>query len=170
MTAEFQKFYVVTVYTPNAKDDLQPSAGCDSSTGIRPSSPIASNWRRPSGHFLRDLNVAHTELDLANPKPNRGKKASRMKNVRDSRISWTRVFVDTFRLFTQGNGHYRGGATSPIRGRGISGENRLRSRVAAIARPVKAADPSHRHGSDHCPVSITLRCITPRRALARAAP
>ncbi|MDB6086640.1 MAG: exodeoxyribonuclease, partial [Gammaproteobacteria bacterium] len=74
ITAEFDKYYVVTVYTPNAKDDL-------SRLSLR-----FSHWdpaflayckqlemRKPV-IFCGDLNVAHTELDLANPKSNRGKK------------------------------------------------------------------------------------------------
>ncbi len=74
VTAEYEKFYAVTVYTPNAKDDLSrvklrhehwdPAflAYCKQ---LEKKKPVI---------FCGDLNVAHTEDDLANPKPNRGKK------------------------------------------------------------------------------------------------
>ncbi len=78
ITAEFAHFHMVTVYTPNAKDDLSrlplrhkhwdPAflAYCKQ---LEKSKPVI---------FCGDLNVAHTELDLANPKPNRN---SRARNV-----------------------------------------------------------------------------------------
>jgi exodeoxyribonuclease-3 len=74
VAAEYDAFWVVTVYTPNAKDDLSriplrhehwdPAflAYCKQ---LEKSKPVV---------FCGDLNVAHTEDDLANPKPNRGKK------------------------------------------------------------------------------------------------
>ena len=74
ITAEFDDFYVVTVYTPNAKDDLSrlrlrhkhwDPAFLDHCRRLEREKPVI---------FCGDLNVAHTELDLANPKPNRGKK------------------------------------------------------------------------------------------------
>ena len=106
MTAEFKKFYVVTVYTPNAKDDLSrlalrfkhwdPAflAYCKQ---LEKSKPVI---------FCGDLNVAHTELDLANPKPNRGKKGFTDEERAGFQNLLDAGFVDTFRLFTQGNGHY----------------------------------------------------------------
>ena len=74
MTAEFEKFYVVTVYTPNAKDDLSRLP-----LRFKHWDPAflayCNSWKRSKPViFCGDLNVAHTELDLANPKPNRGKK------------------------------------------------------------------------------------------------
>ena len=74
ITAEFDKFHVVTVYTPNAKDDLSrlslrhkhwDPAFLAYCRQLERSKPVI---------LCGDLNVAHTELDLANPKPNRGKK------------------------------------------------------------------------------------------------
>ena len=56
--------------------------------------------------FCGDLNVAHTELDLANPKPNRGKKGFTDEEREGFQNFVDAGFVDTFRIFTQGNGHY----------------------------------------------------------------
>ena len=74
ITAEYDKYYVVTVYTPNAKDDLSrlplrfehwDPAFLAYCRLLEEKKPVV---------FCGDLNVAHTELDLANPGPNRGKK------------------------------------------------------------------------------------------------
>ena len=56
--------------------------------------------------FNGDLNVAHTELDLANPGPNRGKKGFTDEERKGFQNFVDAGFVDTFRLFKQGNGYY----------------------------------------------------------------
>ena len=158
ITAEYENFYVVTVYTPNAKEDLSrlplrhkhwdPAflAYCQQ---LQSKKPVI---------FCGDLNVAHTELDLAHPKPNRGKKGftdeerSGFQNFVDA------GFVDTFRLFTQGNGHYSWWSNfAKARDRNVGWRidyvmvsPQLRSEVKA------AAIHADVMGSDHCPVSITL--------------
>ena len=89
LTAEYPDFYVLTVYTPNAKDDLGrlplrrdhwDPAFLEYAKTLEKTKPVI---------FCGDLNVAHTELDLANPKPNKGKKALRRKNAPGSRPSST---------------------------------------------------------------------------------
>jgi exodeoxyribonuclease-3 len=158
ITAEFEKFYTVTVYTPNAKDDLSrlplryeqwdPAflAYCKQ---LEKKKPVV---------FCGDLNVAHTELDLANPKPNRGKKGFTDEERKGFQNMLDAGFVDTFRLFTQGNGHYSWWshfANSRARNVGwridyvlVSGKLRDSVKTAKIHADVM--------GSDHCPVSITL--------------
>ena len=162
ITAEYEKFYVVTVYTPNAKEDLSrlplrhkhwdPAflAYCQQ---LQNKKPVI---------FCGDLNVAHTELDLAHPKPNRGKKGftdeerSGFQNFVDA------GFVDTFRLFTQGNGHYSWWSNfAKARNRNVGWRidyvmvsPQLRSEVKAAAIHMDVM------GSDHCPVSITLDSAT----------
>ena len=80
---------------------------CGTSTGIRLSSPIAgSSSKAKPVIFCGDLNVAHTELDLANPKPNRGKKGFTDEERGGFQNFVDAGFIDTFRLFKQGNGHY----------------------------------------------------------------
>jgi exodeoxyribonuclease-3 len=106
ISAEFDKYHAVTVYTPNAKDDLSrlnlrhkhwDPAFLAYLKQLECSKPVI---------FCGDLNVAHTELDLANPKPNRGKKGFTDEERAGFRQFVDAGFVDTFRLFTQGNGHY----------------------------------------------------------------
>jgi len=159
ITAEFEQFHVVTVYTPNAKDDL-------SRLNLR-----YKHWDPAFLAYCRqlerakpvilcgDLNVAHTELDLANPKPNRGKKGFTDEERKGFQNFIDAGFVDTFRLFTQGNGHYSWWshfANSRARNVGWRIDYFLVS--AALRGRVSAADiHADVMGSDHCPVSVTLR-------------
>jgi exodeoxyribonuclease III len=158
ITAEFDRFYVVTVYTPNAKDDL-------SRLPLR-----FEHWdpaflaycklleKKKPVIFCGDLNVAHTELDLANPKSNVGKKGFTDEERKGFQNFVDAGFVDTFRLFKQGNGYYTWWshfANSRARNVGWRIDYVLVS--AQLRSAVKAADihPAIM-GSDHCPVSIEL--------------
>ena len=159
ITAEFEQFNVVTVYTPNAKDDL-------SRLNLR-----YKHWDPAFLAYCRllerakpvilcgDLNVAHTELDLANPKPNRGKKGFTDEERKGFQNFIDAGFIDTFRLFTQGNGHYSWWshfANSRARNVGWRIDYFLVS--AALRGRIAAADiHADVMGSDHCPVSVTLR-------------
>ncbi|HSW99198.1 MAG TPA: exodeoxyribonuclease III [Candidatus Saccharimonadales bacterium] len=158
IAAEFDKFYVVTVYTPNAKDDLSriplrekhwdPAflAYCQE---LEKSKPVV---------FCGDLNVAHTEDDLANPKPNRGKKGFTTEERQGFQNFLNHGFVDTLRLFKQGNGFYTWWshfANSRARNVGWRIDYVLVS--AGLKDKVKDAQIHPKvMGSDHCPVSITL--------------
>ncbi len=158
ITAEYETFYVVTVYTPNAKDDLSriplrhkhwdPAflAYCKQ---LEKKKPVI---------FCGDLNVAHTELDLANPKPNMGKKGFTPEEREGFGHFIDAGFVDTLRLFKQGNGHYTWWshfANSRARNVGWRIDYIL---VSESLKPkVKAAEiHADVMGSDHCPISITL--------------
>lgn len=158
ITAEFDKFFVVTVYTPNAKEDLSrlplrhkhwdPAflAYCKQ---LETKKPVI---------FCGDLNVAHTELDLANPKPNRGKKGFTLEEREGFQNFVDAGFVDTLRMFKEGNGHYSWWshyANSRERNVGWRIDYVLVSET--LRKSVKSADiHAEVMGSDHCPVSITL--------------
>ncbi|MFA7309415.1 MAG: exodeoxyribonuclease III [Candidatus Paceibacterota bacterium] len=158
IAAEYHDFYVVTVYTPNAKDDLSrlslrhtqwDPAFLEYCQQLESKKPVV---------FCGDLNVAHTEDDLANPKPNEGKKGftDEERDGIDEIIA--AGFVDTFRIFKEGNGHYTWWshfANSRERNVGwridyIFVSKSLSSKVKS------AAIHPDVHGSDHCPVSIEL--------------
>ena len=106
LTAEFKGFFVVNVYTPNSKGDL-------SRLNLR-----YKKWDRAFLEYVKDLkkkkavifcgdlNVAHTENDLANPKQNEGEHGF-TKEEREGIDNIIKAgFVDTFRHFTKGKGHY----------------------------------------------------------------
>lgn len=98
ITLEFERFYLVNVYTPNSKDGL---ARID----------YRMTWEDDFRKYLKkleenkpvivcgDLNVAHTEIDLKNPKTNRNnagfsdQERSKMTELLDA------GFIDTFRYF-----------------------------------------------------------------------
>lgn len=157
IAAEFTDFYLVTAYTPNAKDDLSRI-------------PLRQDWdkaitaycaelqKKKPVVYCGDMNVAHTEDDLANPKPNIGKKGFTTEE-RGGFNDWLKAgFVDTFRIFTQGNGHYTWWthwANARARNVGWRIDYFL---VSEVLKPkVKTADiHAEQMGSDHCPVSIDL--------------
>ena len=106
ITLEFNKYYLVTVYTPNSKRDL-------SRLDYR-----YNEWDKDFLKFLKkleekkpvifcgDLNVAHTEIDLKNPKTNH-KNAGFTKEEREGFSNYIdNDFIDTFREFTKEGGHY----------------------------------------------------------------
>lgn len=157
IAAEYDDYYVVTAYTPNAKDDL---------TRI----PLRQQWDRAMIAYCSDLqqrkpviycgdmNVAHTEDDLANPKPNIGKKGF----TAEERIGfdeWLKAgFVDTFRMFYQGNGYYTWWshfAKARERNVGWRIDYFLVSEI--LKDKIQSAEiHPEQMGSDHCPVSIKL--------------
>ena len=159
ITAEFPQFYVVTVYTPNAKDDLSrlalrhrhwDPAFLSYCQQLEQTKPVI---------FCGDLNVAHTELDLANPKSNRGKKGFTPEERQGFQNLLDAGFVDTFRLFEQGSGHYTWWspfANSRARNVGWRIDYVLVSQGCRSA-VQSAAIHADVLGSDHCPVSVTLR-------------
>jgi exodeoxyribonuclease-3 len=158
ITAEYERFFVVTVYTPNAKDDLSRLA-------LRHQhwDPAFLAWclqlqQTKPVIFCGDLNVAHTELDLANPKPNRGKKGFTDEEREGFQHFVDAGFIDTLRLFHQGNGHYTWWshfANSRARNVGWRIDYVL---VSPALKPAVKAAKIHADvlGSDHCPVSVTL--------------
>ena len=106
LTAECSHFFLVTVYTPNSKQDLSrlvmrhqkwDPAFLEHLENLGKTKPVI---------FCGDLNVAHTEDDLANPKQNEGEHGF----TKEERVGIDNIisagFVDTFRHFTTGNGHY----------------------------------------------------------------
>jgi exodeoxyribonuclease-3 len=159
ITAEFPKYYVVNVYTPNAKEDLarlsfrhqhwDPAflAHCKA---LEMAKPVI---------FCGDLNVAHTELDLANPKSNVGRKGFTVEERAGFQSFVDAGFVDTFRMFHEGNGHYSWWSHfAKARERNV-GWRIDYFLVSRKLRPKVIAADIHPEvvGSDHCPVSVTLK-------------
>jgi exodeoxyribonuclease III len=158
ITAEFAKCYVVTVYTPNAKEDLGRLA-----LRFEHWDPAFLAYcklleRKKPVIFCGDLNVAHTELDLANPKPNRGKKGFTDEERQGFQNFVDAGFVDTLRLFKQGNGHYTWWSHfANARARNIGWRIDYVLVSPQLRGAIKSADiHADVLGSDHCPVSITL--------------
>ena len=158
IAAEFEGFWLVNVYTPNTKEDL-------SRLEIRSRhwDPAFLAYCKQLGQtkpvvFCGDLNVAHTEDDLANPAANRGKHGFTDEERAGFDAMERAGFIDTFRMFKQGNGHYTWWTHwANARARNVGWRIDYHILSSAIADRVK--DIGHQPqvmGSDHCPVSITL--------------
>jgi len=158
ITAEFPKLYVVTVYTPNAKDDLSRLALRHKHWDPAFLAYCKQLESKKPVVFCGDLNVAHTELDLANPGPNRGKKGFTDEERAGFQSLIDAGFVDTLRLFEQGKGHYTWWSHfANSRARNVG----WRIDYILVSPKLRAAVQGARihadvMGSDHCPVSVTL--------------
>jgi len=157
LTAEFADFFLVNVYVPNSKREL---------TRL----PYRQKWDRDFLTFLKklerskpvifcgDLNVAHTEIDLANPRANAGNHGFTPQERAGFSAILKAGFLDTFREFEKGGGNYTWWSQMPgVRERNIGWRidyflisSSLRPRLKrAFSRPEVM-------GSDHCPVGIEL--------------
>jgi len=158
ISAEYADFYLVTVYTPNSKGDLSRLALRARVWDAAFLSHCQHLEKQKPVIFCGDLNVAHTADDLARPKENEGTHGFTV----EERAGFDRFeaagYVDTFRLFTSGSGHYTwwtawGGARA--RNVGWRIDYFLASKSIAI-RVREAQIHADVMGSDHCPVSIAL--------------
>ena len=105
ITLEFEDYFLVTVYTPNSKRELLRLE-------------YRQKWDKDFLKFLKalekkkpvifcgDLNVAHKEIDLKNPKTNRRNPGF----TDEERASFDNIetsgFIDTFRQYNADGGHY----------------------------------------------------------------
>ena len=158
ITAEFDEFFLVTVYTPNTKDDLGRLALRSQQWDPAFLAHLKALERKKPVVFCGDLNVAHTPDDLANPKSNAGKKGFTDEERAGFQNFLDAGFVDTFRMFHQGNGHYSWWshfANARARNMGWRIDYFL---VSESLRDTVVAADIHADimGSDHCPISLTL--------------
>lgn len=158
IVAEYENIFVANVYTPNAKPDLSrlvlrhkqwDPAFLAYMKQLEQTKPVA---------FCGDLNVAHTEDDLANPKANEGDHGF----TKEERGGIDRIieagFVDTFRLFTKGNGHYSWWSNfGRARDRNVGWRIDYWFVSKEVAPKIRSSKihPEF-YGSDHCPVSLEL--------------
>jgi exodeoxyribonuclease-3 len=166
LAAEYESYWLVTVYTPNSKGDL-------SRLGLRYEKwdPAFLTYVRQleagehgSGTpkpviFCGDLNVAHQEIDLADPKRNRGEHGFTDEERERFQDLLDHGFVDTFRRLhpevTEAYTWWNQVTRARARNAGWRIDYFLMSEALA---PRLAAAEIHADvmGSDHCPVSITL--------------
>lgn len=158
IAAEFPDYYVVTCYTPNSKEGLArlpyrmewEDAFLSYLKGLESKKPVI---------FCGDLNVAHKDIDLKNPKTNR-KNAGFTDEERAKFTALTEAgFIDTFRYFypDQVDSYswwsYRFKAREKNTGWRIDYfcvSQSLKDRL------LDARIHSEILGSDHCPVELTI--------------
>ncbi|MDO8552443.1 MAG: exodeoxyribonuclease III [bacterium] len=175
ITAEFKELFVVNVYTPNAKPDLSrlslrhkkwDPAFLDYVKWLE--DPDASPFGRGSGPrpkrrgkpviICGDLNVAHTEDDLANPKANEGEHGFTKEEREGIDKIIASGFVDSFRHFTKGKGHYTWWSHfANARARNIGWRLDYLFVSASLMKNVKrSVILSEVLGSDHCPIELVI--------------
>ena len=159
ITAEFGDFYIVTVYTPNAKDDLSriplrhkqwdPAflAYCKE---LEKNKPVI---------FCGDLNVAHTPDDLARPKENEGLKGFTKEEREGFQKFIDAGFIDTFRISHKGNGFYTWWSHfANARARNIGWRIDYVLISSCLKNKVKSTEIHPEIlGSDHCPIGLELK-------------
>lgn len=158
ITLEFPAFYLVTVYTPNAKRDL---------TRL----DYRLEWEERFRKYLvqldaqkpvivcGDMNVAHQEIDLKNAKSNRGNSGFTPEEREKMTQLLAAGFVDTYRHFypDQTDAYTWWSYMPKVRERNIGwridyflASNRLTTTLCG------AGIDAHVLGSDHCPVVLEL--------------
>ena len=96
ITLEFEKFYMVTVYTPNAKRELERLEYRQVWEDEMRKYLLKLNAKKPV-IMCGDLNVAHQEIDLKNPKSNRGNAGFTDEERGKMTELLNAGFVDTYR-------------------------------------------------------------------------
>ncbi len=158
ITAEYDDFFLVTVYTPNSGSELKRL-------------PYRQTWDQAFLAFLKeleqtkpvvvcgDLNVAHKDIDLARPKPNYNKSAGYMQTEIDGLDNYIKSdFIDSFRTLNPDEvkyswWSYRAGARAKNVGWRI--DYFLASRILQ-ERLINADIYTDVMGSDHCPVLLEI--------------
>ena len=158
ITLEMDDFYLVTVYTPNSQDELRRLE-------------YRMKWEEDFQSYLHkldeikpvivcgDMNVAHQEIDLKNPKTNRRNAGFTDEERQKMTQLLSNGFIDTFRTLypeqvTYSWWSYRFRAREKNTGWRIDYfliSERLRDRL------VDAKIHTEIMGSDHCPIEIDLK-------------
>ena len=158
ITLEMEKFYLITVYVPNSQDELRRLA-------------YRMTWEDAFLSYLKkleekkpvvvcgDLNVAHQEIDLKNPKSNR-KNAGFTDEERAKFTTWLNAgFTDTFRYFYPDQKEIYSWWSYRFKAREKNAGWRIDYFVTSASLNDKLVDAKIHtdvFGSDHCPVELTL--------------
>lgn len=161
ITLEYENFYLVNVYTPNAQRDLARL-------------PLRLEWEEQIADYLKrldkekpviycgDLNVAHEEIDLKNAKSNMGNSGFTVEERTMMTSLLSSGFKDTFRaLYPNRTDAYTWWSyMNKVRERNIGWRidyfivsERLMERV------INADIHSDIYGSDHCPIVLEIKII-----------
>ena len=159
ITAEFDDFYVITCYTPNSQNELQRL-------------DYRMTWEDAFRSYLKeleknkpvivcgDLNVAHKEIDLKNPKANRrnagftDEERGKMTELLDS------GFTDTFRYFYPDVTERYSWWSYRFRAREKNAGWRIDYFIASQSLNDRLVSADIHHdvlGSDHCPVELVVK-------------
>lgn len=158
IAADIGDLYVVSVYTPNSKEDLSRLALRHTQWDPAFLAYMKRLEEEKPVIFCGDLNVAHTPLDLAHPKANEGKHGF----TKEEREGIDKVieagFIDTFRLFNTKPEQYTWWSHwQHARERNVGWRIDYIFASSALKPHLKGAEILPEvMGSDHCPVSLTI--------------
>ncbi len=161
ITVTMKDFHLVTVYTPNSQRGLL-RLDYRQQWDLAFLDYVKKLNRRKPVIFCGDVNCAHQEIDLANPKANRLNAGFTDQERAGLDQIVAAGFVDSFRHFEPGPGHYSWWTyRTDARAKNIGWRldyfwvaKKLLSRVRS------ARIRCEIHGSDHCPVELTLSSKT----------
>ena len=158
ITLEMEKFFLVTVYTPNSQDGLKRL-------------DYRMTWDDDFRAYLQkldqskpvlicgDLNVAHKEIDLKNPKTNRMNAGFTDQEREKFQLLLDAGFIDTFRYFypEQTNIYSWWSSCFKVREKNAGWRIDYFLASASLADKLKEAKiHTEIFGSDHCPVEVTV--------------
>lgn len=159
LTTEFADFYVVNVYVPNAGRELTRLDYRVNAWGPAFRKFLKNLEKKKPVVVCGDLNVAHNEIDLARPKANIGNAGFTNEERADFGKFLAEGFVDSFRHFEKGPGHYTWWSyQNSARARNIGWRIDYACVSSALVPRLETSfiQPEI-PGSDHCPVGVTLR-------------
>lgn len=159
ITAEYEKFYLVCCYSPNSQDELRRLAYRMEWEDALRAYLMELDKIKPVV-FCGDLNVAHEEIDLKNPKANRGHAGFSDEEREKMTALLSSGFTDTFRaLYPDKTGAYSWWSYR-FHARENNAGWRIDYFIVSDRLMASVADSeiySDVMGSDHCPVAMTLR-------------
>ncbi len=159
ITLEFDDFYFITVYTPNSQNELKRLDYRMTWEDAFRSHIVELDKKKPV-IFCGDLNVAHKEIDLKNPKTNR-KNAGFTDEERGKMTELLSAgFTDTFRYFYPDTEGIYSWWSYRFRAREKNAGWRIDYFITSTRmndRLVSAAIHTDIMGSDHCPVELVIR-------------
>ena len=158
ITAEFDTYYVVTCYTPNSQNELKRL-------------DYRMKWEDDFLSYLKelektkpvilcgDLNVAHTEIDLKNPKTNRKNAGFTDEEREKMTVLLSNGFTDTYRYFYPDKEGIYSWWSYRFKAREKNAGWRIDYFITSksLDNRLKGADiHTDIFGSDHCPVELTI--------------
>lgn len=158
VTLEMEKFYMVTVYVPNSQDELRrldyrmtwEDAFLAYIKQLEMKKPVI---------FCGDLNVAHQEIDLKNPKTNRRNPGFTDEERNKFSALLASGFTDTFRYFYPDKKEIYSWWSYRFKAREKNTGWRIDYFVTSASLNDKLVDAKIHtdiYGSDHCPVELTI--------------
>ncbi len=159
ITLEYPEYYLITVYVPNSQDKLQRLA-------------YRMTWEEAFLAYIKkleekkpvlfcgDLNVAHKEIDLKNPKSNRGHAGFTDEEREKLGIVLDNGFVDTYRYFYPDKTEVYSWWSYRFHARERNAGWRIDYFICSKDMTSRLEDAMIYHevlGSDHCPVGVILK-------------